>query len=138
MSNQWRALGVLLTVFVLGIATGGGAVAAYHGNVRQRAAREMWGPHPNRPMLMLMRRLGLTADQRDAMEKILLNHEPKRRAIMRAMTEQCGQELAREKSELDRELRSVLNPEQQVRFDELSEQQRERFFGRGHPPPSRQ
>ncbi|HEY5959104.1 MAG TPA: hypothetical protein VIV60_21250, partial [Polyangiaceae bacterium] len=101
---------------------------------RLRATREMWGPHPNRPMLMLMRRLGLSREQQDVIEKIIESHEPKRRTIMQTMMDKCGQELVQEKSDLDREIRATLTAEQQARFDEISNRQRERFFGHRHVP----
>lgn len=130
--SKWQAIGILTSVFALGAITGGGALTAWHGELRRDVARFGLVPHGARPLMAMMRRLNLTNQQQQAIKTILERHDPMRRAIMQDMMSNCGQEMDREKATLDGEIRAVLSPEQRTRFDELSKRQRERMFG-GRP-----
>ena len=130
--QKWQAIGILSSVFALGAIAGVSTLAAWHGEFRRDVEQLGFGPHGARPMMALMRRLNLSVQQREAIGAIVAKHAPARRAIMQQMTEKCGQELEREKSAQDSEIRAVLNPEQRARFDELSKRQHERMFGEHH------
>jgi hypothetical protein len=132
---KWQAIGILLAVFALGAVAGGSALAAWHGKHRRDIAEVGFGMRGERPMLAMMSRLGLTEQQRQAIEAVLEKHAPKRRVIMQDIMVKCGQELDREKDALDAEIRVILNQDQRVRFDELSKRQHERMFG---PRPGHQ
>lgn len=133
--SMWKAIGILAAVFVLGAVTGGAGVAAWNGEERISVARLGYGPRGERPLQAMTRRLDLNAEQRHAIRALMEKHAPRRRAIMQEMMGSCGQELQKEKSMLDDEIRAVLTPEQRKRFDELSERQRERLFGPSSGPP---
>ena len=130
--QKWQAIGILSSVFALGAIAGVGALTAWHGEFRRDVAQFGLGPRAARPMVAMMRRLDLTVQQQQAIGAILARHAPMRRAIMQDMAGRCGQELDREKSAQDSEIRAVLNPEQRARFDELAKRQHERMFGE-HP-----
>ena len=132
--SKWLAAGVLILVFLLGAITGGAAIAAWQGHERRDVARRGFGMRGERPMLAMMRRLNLDTTQRERIEDLLERHAPKRHQLMQDIMAKCGQALEAEKVELDREIRAVLRPEQQKRFDELSVRQRERLFGPPGPP----
>ena len=132
---KWQAIGILLGVYALGVVTGGGALLAWHGKQRRDMAELGFGPHGERPVLALMRRLDLSREQRQAIERILANHAPKRRAIMQDVMSKCGHELDQDKADLDRQIGAILNPAQRAMFDELSQHQRERMFGHAGPRP---
>lgn len=124
-----KAVGILVAVFSLGVVTGGAAIAAWEGQERIGAARLGMGTRGDRPILAMMRRLNLTVEQRDAIRTLIESHAPRRRVIMQEMMSTCGEELQKEKSLLDSEIRAILTPVQRERFDELSERQRERLLG---------
>ena len=130
--QKWQAIGMLSSVFALGAIAGVGALAAWHGEFGRDVAQFEFSPHGAGPMMAMMRRLNLSVQQREAIGVIVAKHAPARRAIMQEMTGKCGQELEREKSAQDSEIRAVLNPEQRARFDELSKRQHERMFGEHH------
>lgn len=130
--QKWQAIGILCSVFALGAISGVGALTAWHGEFRREVAQFGLGPHGARPMMAMMRRLNLTEQQQQTIGAILAKHAPARRAIMQEMAGKCGQDLEREKSAQDSEIRAVLNPEQRARFDELSKRQHERMFGERH------
>jgi protein CpxP len=78
----------------------------------------------------LQRELGLTSQQRDAVQGILERQLPERRRLMSDMLQHCGDPLRVHKAKVDAEIRAVLNPEQQRRFDALAARQGERLFPR--------
>lgn len=137
---KWQAVGILLAVFVLGTVSGGAAVAAWQGKQRRDFARSGFGPRADRPLLAMARRLDLNQVQRRSIEDVLEKHGPQRRAIMQDMMAKCGQAMQEEKARLDSEIRAILTPEQQQRFDELSARQRDRLLGpaSGHGPRLRE
>jgi Spy/CpxP family protein refolding chaperone len=130
--QKWQAIGILASVFALGAVSGVGVLTAWHGEFRREVAQFGLSPRGARPMMAMMRRLKLSEQQQQAIGAILAKHAPARRAIMQEMTGKCGQELEREKSAQDSEIRAVLNPEQRTQFDELSKRQHERVFGEHH------
>lgn len=84
-------------------------------------------PPPDALIDRLDRDLGLTADQRSAIQKIFETRREPLERVRREMRDRMDQE----QRELQAEIRKVLSPEQQPRFDEWLERDRERGRGRG-------
>lgn len=86
------------------------------------------GPPPGRLVERLNRDLQLTPEQRDRVEAIFEARRPRLEAVQREVMMRA----ADEQRELRAEIRSVLTPEQQVRFDRwLGDAPRGRGRGRG-------
>jgi Spy/CpxP family protein refolding chaperone len=87
------------------------------------------GPPPGRLIERLQRDLALTPEQRAQVEKIFEARRPRLEEVQREVRARAEQE----QRELQAEIRAVLTPEQQARFDRWLEQPRGRG-GRGRPP----
>jgi Spy/CpxP family protein refolding chaperone len=129
-----KALAVLVGVFLLGAATGVGVTLAYSEHKLAQLGPD--GSRRNERRLdALTRVLDLTPAQREAIGAILRRQEPEARTRMRESMEQCGQSLRDHKLKVDAEIRALLTPEQQQRFDQLAAEQAEKFFlRRPHGP----
>ena len=82
----------------------------------------------------MARRLELTPEQRDKIEKIFQAHEQERRDLI----ERCAPDHRSLKEKVDGEMRAVLDPTQQKKFDEMSQELERRRNGRrggGRRPP---
>jgi hypothetical protein len=99
---------VLVAVFLLGAATGGGASFALTQKRHAAILRNAGGPREPR-LTVLKRKLDLDADQEARVGVILHEH----------------------RGQVDTEIRAVLRPDQQTRFDKLIEQRKDRGAGRG-------
>ena len=126
-----RAAAVLALVFVLGAVSGVGAAYAW---VRHRDAATMDDDHHGyrdpRRLRALERALDLTDAQRDRVRDILQRSAGQRRDLAQHMYEQCGSDLRRHHDAVAAEIRAVLDPAQQQRFDEIGARQQQRFpFG---------
>jgi Spy/CpxP family protein refolding chaperone len=77
------------------------------------------------------RALDLSDEQRQRVREIADRHRPARRTAMAEVMERCGEPLRASKAALDVEIRAVLAPAQQERFDVLVRRQEERFFRGG-------
>jgi len=124
----------LLGVFLLGgIAGAGGAVAYLRHEVREFAAEPRFRDRAR--VRGLTRMLDLTDAQRDRVKAILEKHASERETAFSDMIQRCGDPVKKQKAEVDAEIRAVLTPEQQPKFDALVKKQDERFlFGpHGHP-----
>jgi hypothetical protein len=86
-------------------------------------------------MRALQRALDLSPAQRILVAAILERQAPERRRLMGEMMQKCGDPVRAYKTQADAEIRAVLNPEQQQRFDKLAKRQAERFF-QGPPADS--
>ncbi len=132
-----KALAVLVGVFLLGAATGGGVMLAHSQHELAEWARPDGARRSERRLHALTRVLALTPAQRDAVGAILRREEPQLRGRMREAMEQCDQPLREHKAKVDAEIRALLTPEQQQRFDQLAAEQAEGFWLRrphGGPP----
>jgi Spy/CpxP family protein refolding chaperone len=87
-------------------------------------------------MRAMQHALDLTAQQRVTIAAILDRQAPERRRLMGEMMRQCGDSARSHKSKVDAEIRAVLNPDQQVRFDQLAKRQAERLFQGGPAGPN--
>jgi hypothetical protein len=111
----WVAL-VLVAVFSLGAASGGGIVYLAVGH-RIRAI--MQGPPEQTEtkaiVMVLHRALHLTAVQRDQVTRVLLAHRSETNAVRRTIEPQLQGLRAQQKDEI----RALLNSSQQAQFDVL-------------------
>ena len=134
---------VLLGVFALGAVAGGAGVWAW---TKQKYVDEATaGPgrrFERRHFRALARELDLRDEQRARIEEIMRQRRPEREKLMKEMAEKCAGPMKEHKAKVDEEIRAVLDPAQQKRFDELLEKQSKRFplmgprrFGRHHGPP---
>jgi Spy/CpxP family protein refolding chaperone len=132
---QWKAVALLSGVFLLGGVVGVGGTVAFVARERAAAHRLDFGRRGDFPIQALTRRLKLTDDQRSKVQAILEGHASSRRAAMQEVMARCGSSVKDEKVKLDADIRAILTPEQQTKFDELSARQQERLFaphgGRG-------
>ncbi len=131
---RWKGYGLLALVFLLGGLTGGGVALAL---TRERAVRALEG-HPRgrgqAPLLReLDRELALTPGQRARIGELLRAAQKDRREAMRRVLSECGEPLRERQRALAAEIRVLLTPEQQPRFDELAAERERRFF-EGEPP----
>jgi Spy/CpxP family protein refolding chaperone len=119
---------VLVAAFVVGAACGGGAAFAYVAQKHAAMLREdARGPELRR-VRVLARKLDLDADQEQRIRSILTQDRDTARELGRVMFERCGGDLREQRARVDAEIRAVLRPEQQRRYDELLEERRERMW----------
>lgn len=110
-------------VFLLGALTGGaGGFALAH---RRHASMLREERREGYRLRALTRTLDLDADQQQKVGAILAKDRDEARALGREVMERCGQPLRDHKARVEGEIRSVLRPEQQRRFDALVEERRE-------------
>lgn len=132
MSPKTRSTLVLLGTFVLGGVAGAFGMQAYH---RMKFARELSGP-PDRARLhfrmeAMSRQLDLTRDQRRKIETIFEKHEGERHKTFK----RCAPGFAKLRTQIDSEIRAVLDADQQKKFDAYRT-----AFAKRHglpPPPTR-
>jgi Spy/CpxP family protein refolding chaperone len=124
---------LIVAVFALGSVTGGALDRLYlsrSGALKQQRSAG-GGRGPGRMAEQLKTDLNLTEDQVQAVKKIF--DEPRRRDDFRQAMSQCpGMKEMREKH--DNEIRALLNPDQQKRFNEILAEREKKF--RDGPPPS--
>ncbi len=126
---------VLAAVFALGAVAGGGGAYAW---LRRDEAAGYSGDRPGmrdpRRLRALERELDLTPTQREQVRAILDRSSEQRRMLAQQMFERCGSEVRAQHDEVSAQIRALLTPEQQPRFDAVTARQRERFpFGMGPP-----
>ncbi len=133
--SKLLTLGVVLGVFVLGGATGAGIAYAVAERGRLVDEDADFARRGEMRMAAMTRALNLSSEQRQKISAILERQEPTRRQTMQRIMQDCGGPLRQHKAQLDAEIKKLLDPEQQRRFDELSARQEERLFlreGRMH------
>lgn len=116
-----RATILLLAAFVAGGFVGGAATLAV-----DRQQDVSTGNHRERPGYAerLTNELGMTSEQRQAVEEILAQHEPTMDSLMRAMRHSPEARAIRDA--VRSEIRALLTPEQQERYaDMLARQDRD-------------
>lgn len=102
-----RALGMLLAVFLGGVVVGGLAVLLYNGH-------NVFGARPHPPLRdELTQELQLSPAQRQQLDAILT--EARRR--WRTLDEQIQRQQQQLRMETRSQIRAILNPEQQKKFD---------------------
>jgi len=139
--TKLMALLVLVGVFVLGALTGGGVTLLA---VRHRVRTMLEGPADQMEtrglVFVLDRALNLTAEQKTQIEQIHQRHLPELNRVRR----KSEPELAVIRGEAESEIRAVLDPQQQTKFDSMVdtfEGRRKRMLGLSPtepwPAPSR-
>jgi Spy/CpxP family protein refolding chaperone len=95
-----------------------------------------------RRLRALSRELELSTRQEDKVRGIMQARRVEHRRLARDMFERCGDPVRKHKAAIDAEIRAVLDPKQQQRFDELAALHRQRFLfgspagkGRGGEAP---
>jgi len=117
----------LVAAFVLGAVAG---AYGMRGQMLRGFTQRMAGP-PGRARMefrieAMSRTLGLTPEQRQKIDQIMTAHEEERRQLM----ERCAPDGQSLREKVDAEIRAVLTPEQQKKFDALPRRQHRR----GGPP----
>ena len=120
-----RAALALTVSFLLGAAAGGGLMQVYAQRELARWDRDRTA----RRVAALTRRLDLTAAQQASVAASHERHHPAMQRKFAEMNERCGQDLVRERDQLDQEIRDVLTPPQRVAFEAMLHEQRD-------PPPA--
>jgi Spy/CpxP family protein refolding chaperone len=129
VNGRVKGAAVLLAVFALGSVAGGGGAYAWLRRDDISGAEEHGLRNPRR-LRALERSLDLTAAQRGRVRAILAQSGDQRRRLAQEMFERCGEGLRSQHDAVSAQIRAVLTPEQQARFDVIDAQQRERFpFG---------
>jgi len=117
--SKLKAYAALLAVFVLGVLAGG---AGSRAMLQRRYARMFRDPSfvfEHRRLGALSRRLRLDDAQEDKVRIVMSKYGSKRRELTREIMDRCGAPLRDQKSQMDAELRTVLTPDQQTRYDKL-------------------
>lgn len=130
VTRRTKAYLAFALVFVLG---GGVGSALTFGVVHQRHAKilrdDSFGMS-HRRLQFLARRLDLDREQESKIREIFKREGETGWRLGEQMFEQCGEPIRAHRAKVDEEIRSVLRPEQKVRYDEL----KERGPFRGPPP----
>lgn len=129
------SVGLLIGAFALGAVAGGFAMRTYQ---QEHLARELSGPPGHARMRFRMdalaRQLGLSADQRTRIWKVIESHEGERRQLLH----KCDPDFRALRKKIDGEIRAVLTPDQRARFEELKKniaRRRRHWRQHHHPPP---
>ena len=120
-----RRFGYVLVsiVFLLGVVVGGGGMLAW-SQESHAAVLGQGKTFQHYRLRALGRKLDLDREQRARIAAILEDDGEVSQALGQDMVQRCGQRLRDHKTRVDDEIRSVLRPEQQRRFDNLVEERR--------------
>jgi Spy/CpxP family protein refolding chaperone len=125
--RTWGYL-VLAAAFIVGVACGGGAAFAYVAQKHAAILRDDGRGPETRRLRVLTRKLELDADQEQRIRAILMKDRDTMRDLGRTMFERCGEPLREQKARVEADVRSVLRPDQQRRYDDLLDDRRERLW----------
>lgn len=121
----------LVGVFLLGgVAGAGGAVAYLRHEAREIASEPRFRDRAR--IRGLTRLLDLTDGQRDRVKAVFEKHQGDRQAAFSDMIEKCGDSVKKQKAAVDGEIRAILDPAQQAKFDALVQKQNARFVSGTH------
>jgi len=125
--SRTKANLVLAAVFLLGVVAGGAGTYAW----LQRDLRSMVGDEgfERRRFEAFSRELDLSREQRDKVKAIFDAHRDEHRQTSRDVMQRCGGALREQRAKTDAEIRAVLTPEQQQRFDAFVREHEARKFG---------
>jgi Spy/CpxP family protein refolding chaperone len=131
VSARVKSYAALVLVFLLGALAGAGGAFAfvqhrYADFVRERGATDHWR------MTGLTRELELDKAQEEQVRAIVTRHRELRRELTKKMFDECGGSVEQDRMQMDQEIRAVLRPEQQKRWDEVVAKRREHGPG-GRP-----
>jgi Spy/CpxP family protein refolding chaperone len=124
-----KGYAALLVVFVLGILLGGAGSRAMLQRRYRTMFRDRGAVFEHRRLGALSHRLKLDDAQEDRVRDVLGKYGKQRRELTREIMDRCGAPLRAQKSQMDSEIRALLRPEQQARYDQLLKD------SEGRPPP---
>jgi Spy/CpxP family protein refolding chaperone len=127
--TQLKGYGAFALVFVLGLLIGGAGSRAMLQRRYARLFKDRFAVFEHRRLGALARRLDLDDAQEDKVRAIMSKYGQQRRELTREIMDRCGAPLRAQKSQMDSEIRTVLRPEQQSRYDSLVHD------SNSHPPP---
>ena len=128
MNAKLKGALVLVGVFALGALAGGAGMRIWMQQERAEEITQGPGRRFERHHLRALERtLNLTREQRDQIEAIMQKYRPERNRLLRELSDNCGAPMKEHKQKIDSEIRALLNPDQQQRFDALLETQGKRF-----------
>lgn len=117
---------LLAAVFLLGSVAGAGGAYAFAQKQHAAILRDEPQKFDARRLASLDRKLDLDADQEARIRTILAKDREDSRALSKDMMQRCGQPLRDQKARVDAEIRDVLRPDQQARYDKLTDERRKR------------
>ena len=121
-----KGYALLLLVFVLGLLAGGAGSRAMLQRRYVHLFRDRPAVFEHRRLGALSRRLDLDDAQEDRVRLILSKYGKQRRELTREVMERCGAPVRAQKALMDAEIRALLKPEQQTRYDQLIRDSEER------------
>jgi hypothetical protein len=127
--TKLKGYAALFVVFVLGILLGGAGSRAMLQRHYARLLREPNSMFNYRRMGYLSHRLKLDEAQEGRVRDVLGKYGKQRRVLTREIMDRCGAPLREQKSHMDNEIRTLLRPDQQTRYDQLLKD------SEGRPPP---
>jgi hypothetical protein len=117
--SKLKGYGALLLVFVLGLLIGGAGSRALLQRRYAHLFRDRFSVFEHRRLGALSHRLDLDDAQEDHVRAIMAKYGHARRQLTRDMLDRCGGPLRDQKTQMDAEIRVLLRPEQQTRYDAL-------------------
>lgn len=127
--TKLKGYGAFALVFLLGLLAGGAGSRALLQRRYARLFKDPSAVFEHRRLGALARRLALDDAQEDRVRDIMNKYAAQRRYLTRDIMDRCGAPLRTQKSQLDAEIRAVLRPDQQARYDALLQDREAR------PPP---
>lgn len=118
---------LLSVVFLLGAVVGGGGVLAWSQESHAAVVGQGNKGLQRYRLRALTRRLDLDREQRERVSGILEDDADVSQALGQDMVQRCGQRLREHKAQVDQNIRTVLRPDQQRRFDRLVDERRQRM-----------
>ncbi|HTA90537.1 MAG TPA: hypothetical protein VK745_13200 [Polyangiaceae bacterium] len=114
-----KGYGALLIVFVLGLLIGGAGSRALLQRRYAHLFRDRFSVFEQRRIGALSRRLDLDDAQDQKVRAIMAKYGQERRKLARDMLDRCGDPMRAQKAQMDAEIRAMLRPDQQSRYDAL-------------------
>jgi hypothetical protein len=114
-----KGYAALLLVFVLGALAGGAGSRAFLQRRYARLFRDRAALFEHRRLGALSRRLNLDDGQGDQVRGVLNKYGKQRQQLTREIMDRCGAPLYAQKLQMDAEIRALLRPDQQARYDQL-------------------
>lgn len=114
-----KGYGALLIVFVLGLLIGGAGSRALLQRRYAHLFRDRFSVFEQRRIGALARRLDLDDAQDQKVRAIMAKYGQERRKLTRDVLDRCGDPLRAQKAQMDTEIRALLRPDQQSRYDAL-------------------
>ena len=124
-----KGYGAFALVFVLGLLAGGAGSRALLQRRYARLFKDPSAVFERRRLGALARRLDLDDAQENRVRDIMNKYGAQRRGLTRDIMDRCGAPLRTQRTQLDAEIRTVLRPDQQARYDLLIKDRET------HPPP---